>query len=951
MSALPNASGWHKKFSAFVTSEQPNEEGEWRGYCPIHEDPEESKTPSASYQFDEGKFFCFGGCGGMSLTRLWSVVREDAPEPSPAGRRVRPIGDAPSKRAKGSAPLPSDEDIRQWVETLLGSPSALKVMTGKRGLERETLEKFEIGWHGERYTIPVRDYDGVLQNVRRYNATARQPKDKMLNLTGHGEARLFLPHILKDQDEVVITEGEMDAIIGQQHGLPTMSHTAGASVWKTEWSPMFEGKTVFICYDVDDAGYAGARKVATSVSKFAAAVHIIKLPLTAKGSDLTDYLVDNGYSASDFRELMDKARETSTARRKVNKQDIEAKKVTLEASMSAEHGEQPLEIIATVAGKVQPAYLLPKTVNFSCDGEFGPKCGKCPMMTWGLSHTRTFQKDDEVLLEMIDSSKEKVDRTLAKAIGAPPACTRLEYEKTEQWNVEELVVLPSVDNRDEQVQTPITRRVYNVGEYATPVNATSRLVGVNTTDPRNGRGLFQAWECEQTKTNLDRFAMTPELKKELKVFQVKKGQTPLEKMRAIAEDMEANVTRIYGRPEMHMAYDAVWHSVMDFRFKGVALGKGWLELLVMGDTRTGKSEAAMRLCDHYNAGVLKSCEGATFAGLVGGAQQTGNSWMVTWGTIPLNDRRLVVLDEVSGIKDKGIIDQMSAVRSMGKAQIVKIISQETSARTRLIWISNPPDGRPIRTMSKGAIEAVQQLIPNPEDVARFDLAMSAASSDVDSAVINSDNPPQVKHRYTAAKSSALVSWAWSRKVDDIVWEDGVESYVLEVAEDMGHRYITEPPLVQAENVRVKVARVAVAIAARVFSTDDAGEQVVVKREHVAAAIELMDAIYGMKSFGYRLSSTKVLRDMERAEENKKPVRKYLLQHEDALHALLSCIGEDFRVRDFSDFAGMTSDEGQITVRELMKFRMVRRMKKGGIRMDPALVEVLQELEDAEADRQ
>src|SRR3546814_7187092 len=75
---------------------------------------------------------------------------------------------------------------------------------------------------------------------------------------------------------------------------------------------------------------------------------------------------------------------------------------------------------------------------------------------------------------------------------------------------------------------------------------------------------------------------------------------------------------------------------MDFKFKDVVLGKGWLELLVLGDTRTGKCEAALRLSDHYNAGVMKSCEGATFAGLVGGAEQAGSSWMVRWGTITLN---------------------------------------------------------------------------------------------------------------------------------------------------------------------------------------------------------------------------------------------------------------------------------------------------------------------------
>ena len=953
MTAVPKGSKWVARFEKFLVGE-PNDLNEQRGYCPVHEDPELSKTPSASYNWNNETFYCFGGCGGMSLSRLFKVVKEEwpqligeAPDPAPRSARVRSIDDAPSKR-KGAQPLPGDDEIHSWVERLLASPTVMATMIGKRGLTEATIEKYEIGWHQGRYTIPVRDADGVLVNVRRYKADAKQPKDKMTNLQGHGEARLFLPWVLRDEEEVVIAEGEMDAIVAQQHGLPAMTHTAGASVWKNHWSPLFKDKVVFICYDVDNAGFAGSAKVANSLLRYAKSVHIIRLPLTAKGSDITDYLVEQGYTADDFRALMDEARKSPYG--KAHTSDRSAtppKRVTLENSMSAEHGNQTLEIVATVAGKMQPAYVLPKEVSLSCDMSFSAaKCANCPMSAYAGQHVERINKDDTFLLELIDKSTDVMEKSILRRVGAPTTCTIVEQETVEAWNVEELVVLPSVDNRDEQTQTPISRKVYNVGEYATPVNATSRIVGFNTADPKNQRALFQSWQCEPVKTNIDKFEMTEKVRKLLSLFVVPEGKTPLEKMGSIARDLEANVTRIYGRPALHMAYDLVWHSVMDFRFKGVQLGKGWLELLVMGDTRTGKSEAALRLTDHYNAGVLKSCEGATLAGLVGGAQQHGNSWMVTWGTIPLNDRRLVVLDEVSGMSDKSIIDQMSAVRSSGKAQITKIISQETSARTRLIWISNPPDGRAIREMGRGAIEAIQQLIKNPEDIARFDIAMSAASADVNSSVINNPNPPRVRHRYTAEACSALVSWAWSRKVDDIVFEDGVEDYVIERAEKVGHRFIADPPLIQPENFRVKLARVSVAVASRVFSTDEDCEQVIVKREHVDAAEQFVEMLYGMDSFGYMDHSRKVLRDRARAEANTRQARIYLVENEQVLGGLLACLGGDFKVRDFEEFAGMHKDEAQEAVRNLMMLRMLRRMTKGYIRMEPSLINILKELEDA-----
>ena len=939
----------------FLTNEEPNENGEQRGYCPIHEDPELSKTPSASYNWSKGQFMCFGGCGGMSFSRLLNVCREEWPEefrgkkgssPDPASRStVRSIDDAPSKRG-GAQPLPDDEEVRTWVEALQTKmPSMLSVMKDKRGLSPATLEKFEIGWYKDRFTIPVRDTDGVLQNVRRYKHNATKAADKMLNLAGHGEARLFLPWMLAEQ-EIIITEGELDAICGQENGLPTMSHTAGASVWKAQWNPLFQDKVVYICYDVDDAGVNGALKVAAGISRYAKAVYIIRLPLPVKGSDLTNYFVDQGYTTKDFHELMDEARKTPYGRKGAkDKQSIEPTKVTLEASLSSDHKGAPLEITVTVAGKMQPPYLLPQKVRFNCDQSLSQaQCAKCPMSSLGGDMGDRVAKDDPFLLELIDRSVDQTEASLKKRVNIPTRCHVVDISIEKEWNVEELVVLPSVDNRDEQTQTPITRKVYNVGEYATPVNTTSRLIGFNTAEPKNQRAVFQSWECEQTKTNIDTFDLTPELHKALKVFQPAKGQPVLKKMGDIARDLEANVTKIYGRVPLHVAYDVVWHSLMDFKFKDVVLGKGWLELLVLGDTRTGKSEAALRLSDHYNAGVMKSCEGATFAGLVGGAEQAGSSWMVRWGTIPLNDRRLVVLDEVSGIAEKNIMEQMSAVRSSGRAQITKIVSQETSARTRLIWIGNPVDGTTLRHMN-GAIEGIQKLVKNPEDIARFDMAMSVASDEVDSAIINATNPPKVPHIYTSELCSALVSWAWSRKADQVMWNEGTEDYVLRVAEEMGGRYVAEPPLIQIENARVKLARIAVAIAARVFSTDKKGEYVVVGNEHVDAAQQLLDTLYGAERFGYARHSTRMLRDQKRAEDNKRQTRMYLMSNENVLYTLIQSRGDKFRPRDFEESGSMHKDESQEAVRQLGQWKMIRRLSRGYLRMEPVLVDILTELED------
>jgi len=945
-----------ERFSRWIISSE-NKDGECKGYCPVHEDPEISRTPSASFNFSKGTFMCFSRCGGMSLSTLYEAMVEEGelspapPRSKPAERKASPNGRVNGSKNGKVTKLPSNRDVRGWTERLLGLRSALKPLKVQRGLTSRTVEKYELGWDGERYTIPVRDETGEIVNVRRYKMNAS--RDKVLNWPNWGRGgQLYLVDSL-DRDDIVLCEGEMDALIGRQYKLNTLTFTTGANSWRDYWSEKFKDKIVYICFDADDTGRQGAKKAASSISRYAKEVRIISLPLKQKGGDLTNYFVDQGFTSEDFRLLMKEAplfERTSASKQK--RRSSNPVKVGLEGSMNPAHTNRPIETTVTISGKVQPAHSLPRKISLDCEpGAWqATKCNNCPMSVYHGGHfMKEIAPDDALILRMIDRPEDQRRRDVLQSEEIPKTCPRIELNEEEYWSIEELIIVPSVDSYQEHVTSPISRKAYNVGAYKTPINTTVRMVGVNTTDPKGSRSILQAWECEQTQTSLDKFEMSEDLMEKLTRFNPEKGQTPLEKMAEISRDLEANVTHIYGRPELHIAYDLVWHSLMDFTFQNNRIGKGWLELLVVGDTRTGKSEMAGRLCDHYQAGVLRSCEGATLAGLVGGAQQVANTWAITWGTIPIQDRRLVVLDEISGLKDKNVIEQMSSVRSSGRAQVTKIVSQETSARTRLIWIGNPAEGLTLAQHPRGALDAIQQLIKNPEDIARFDLAISAASSDVSSSVINSMDPPKVRHRYTKELCSQLVLWAWSRGPNDVVWGKGSEQLIMERAEGMGARYIPEPPLVQVENIRVKLAKIAVAIAARLFShRGDNAEKILVRKEHVLAAEEFLDRIYGMESFGYLEHSRKEIYRRRKADRSRRECKKYLRSHPDVLHSLVAVINDTaFRVRDLEEFGGLMKDEAQQAIMELLRMNMVSRRNRGYIRMQPELMAIVKSLDEEE----
>lgn len=918
-------------------------DGEARGWCPICEDPGESKSPSASFNFKEGIFTCFSQCGGMTVGALVNMMKQSGDigrEPKVA--KVRNIKDAPSSKAAGK--LPSEERLEEYVDNLLTNRQRLRVIREKRGLTKETIEKYQIGWDGERYTIPVRGRQDELLNVRRYDPLAKQGKDKMKSwAVGTGSRQLYGAEILNTSDSVIITEGEMDTIIGRQHDLPTLSHTAGASAWDERWNESFEGKVVYICYDCDDAGRRGARRVARSLELFAKQIHIIALPLKGNGEDLTNYFVDQGYTTADFYNLMHEAGENANRTSHLSGlRNQEAREVSLEDSMDAGLTDTAISFNATIAGKVQPAYIGPKRVEFNCNEGGGTRCARCPIS--GRNHLEIdIPEHDPVVLEALNKNSQMRQKVLLRHVKIPTSCPDVEIEEPETCSVEEMILIPPTDETYGGV-TNLSRRIFNVGKFRTQTNIKARFTGMNTMDTENGRAILQAWESEESSSNIDKFDVTKEVLDQLTAFRPGDDQDCLQKMREISKDLEANVTKIYHRAALHMAYDLVWHSALNFRFKGQDVGKGWLELLVIGDTRTGKSEAAKRLCHHYRAGVLTTCEGATFAGLVGGVQQMSGNWIISWGTVPLNDRRLVVLDEIGGIADKGVLEQMSSVRSSGVAQVNKIVSSETFARTRLIWIGNPVEGVTIGSYTNGAMDAIKGFAKNPEDVARFDFALAVASEDVSADEINARRPPRVKHVFTAKLCSQLINWVWSRTLDQILWEPGVENYVLERAQVLGKRYVPDPPLVQAENVRIKLARLAVAVAGRLFSADETGDLLVVDFEHVDAAERLLNGFYGMASFGYLEHSATVIHERTMAERNAKAVRQYLAANEDVLETLKQCISGPFKMRDFQEFGGMSQLEAQDVVRQLQGWRVIRRLAKGYIRAEPTLTEVVKKLD-------
>jgi hypothetical protein len=887
--------------------------------CPLHEDT----NRSASVNTLTGEWFCHAGCGGGRITDLIAQKSSWVPP----GRAV--LNGSP-RRGEANEVI-TEGKIKGWNAALLDDETVSDYLN-ERGIHTKTIIDYELGWDRGRgvYTIPVRGPDYEIWNVRRYN---RNPDahTKIRSVTGMRVTELY-PIRQLEAERLIICEGEWDALVTIQNGYPAITRTSGAKTWHHRWNPLFKDKLVFICQDCDQEGQSGARKIARALSRIAD-VRIVQLPyevVPKHGKDLSDFWQE--FDAVEFERLLAEAQTLQ------KQPEGEPTIITVLDSFDAHRVGDPVKLQVTIKGKKEPGYSIPWKVKLNCTQDAGAKCQVCPMNTVEGKGDLVILPTSPRILDMIDSSDLQIREMLRLEYGAQK-CNKLEIEVEDHQAVEQLFARPSIDHADgTKARDYTTIKITSVGRHDTLANSTVVVTGALYPSPRDQRNEFLGWDVQQQTTSVDWFDLTAEAIKLMKRFQPHHRQSPLKKLGEIERVLASHVTKIIGRPEMHAVMDLTFHSPLSFNFGGQLVHRGWLESLIVGDTRTGKSEAAERLVRHYGAGEVVGGEAATIAGLVGGLQQIGGrDWAVTWGVIPLNDRRIVIIDELSGLHPEEI-SKMSDVRSSGMARLTKIQQEVTFARTRLLWLGNPRHGG--MDQYTYGVDAIRPLIGNPEDIARFDLAMALSKSDVDPEEYNK-RIDVGDLKYTSEACHTLLMWVWTRQPEQIIWEQGAENTVYDEANAMGDKYVEDPPLIQAANARIKIARLAVSIAARTFSTDQNFENIVVQKEHVQDAVRFIDILYEMPTLGYAARSRERLLDVEEAIEHRDEVRRFLLERRGLAKLLRST--SRFRRQDLEEVMNVTREEANSIINKLYGARMLRKEGGGDNIVEPTLHELLREV--------
>ena len=933
---------------------------EVKAECPFKElhESQTDANPSLTVNLSKGVYYC-NTCHSKGnihtmYKQLYGLSNEEAWFQLGDGLQIpRPDSTKPAR------PDINVGLVAQYHQALMKLTGPIRdMLRERRGLTDETIREFQLGWDGDRITIPIYDEYNTLVNFRRYKWNSTNDQWKVLNYVDeydntYGEVRIFGIDRVVDStlDYVVWSEGELDRICNEQHGFPTACATSGAGTFKPAWTKYFRNKKrVYIAQDNDEAGRIATQKLCEKLYRVVD-VYVIQWPdaFPIKG-DITDFYTKCGLTTEDFQNLLDNAVQyidPSMAEQRVA-DESEATEVHLSDSSAADLKGKRLRIPVMVSGKDGTPYVCPKTIRAYCgdaaDGE-NKKCKNCDLALHAGEMTRTLSSSDKDILKLIKCTDKQQIATIQEMLGINARCGDCRIEIQENMNIEELRLIPKAEANFgfSKEHEYVVRTGYSIGNNMR-TNRRYTMAGYMFPDPQTQYATYIFDKAYPEKDLISDFEMNEETLEHLKAFQCKPGQTIKEKFEEIHKDLERNVTYIWERRNVAYAVDLIYHTVLNFYFQEQYVKRGWGELLIIGDSGQAKTTIVERMMRHYRLGELHSGESSRRTGLVYNMQQNNKRWFLVWGAFPLNDGGLLTIDELSGLSEEDLA-VMSDVRSSGIAKATGVITAETTSRTRAIYISNPRNGRQLNSETYG-VNAVLKLMGKAEDVRRLDIAMSVASGDVNPELVNRSlkDIPEVPHVYTSDLCNTRVLWAWSRKPEDVKFTDEATERILEKATEMGAKYSSKVPIVEAADQRIKIARMSVAAACCVFSTET-GEDVIVKKEHVDFVVDFMDELYCAKSFGYDKLSEQDRLVSDTSDDNISKLRAQFLTL--PIMDMNEMAGILYQLPYFSrvtleDYTGLSKDDLKMLLKFMTNNHLVDKVK-GDYRRLPLGTELLENL--------
>lgn len=871
--------------------------------CPFHKE----KTPSFTVNEETGEWYCHAGCGGGAekefIAKYYDVSNEVAKY-------------ALSYYSQhGSMPFPTEEQIESWHKNLCNMPREIEAMS-EYGWTKQIVDDLHIGFYDDRIIIPIKSRTGYWVNARRYLPVHRRNSDshnaKCLNIRKLGQKRYY-PYEAFDEDKIYVVEGEKDCIAARAQGFNAVTSTGGSAI-PSEEIYLFKNKDVVLMLDTDSVGKRNVKNYVTLLKGVARSIQIVDLPV----KDFADYYHE--YKNVDIEQYTRDYAEVQQA-----EESVEATDITLVRSEFTENLNTWVKLNKMSVSGVEPKiYTVPTKLKVVCKNA---ACSKpCPLAFSNSSDAAQYvDVDPRQMLQFIDSADSAQDTFLRKLYG----CRSITAEPVDYINCQKVIFQESASFIDGLEESSFESRygIYMYTDFRLNATLKYNFEACRVTDPRTQKNYYMIRSAEnlgmlRPVVNEDNFEKFRKVARESSNFQELISTYYNEWMPALA---------IEGRPDLFGALILTYCSVTEIPWQAGII-KGWLDTMVIGDTRTGKSQMAQRLVKTLGMGGYINGENARRTGVIGGVQRFGDSWVITWGAIPMNDRGLLIIDEASGLEVDDIKD-LSSTRSSGAVTLNKIVKGEARARTRLIWLSNPRSGRNLADFYWKGYGAFQEFIPVAEDQARYDLVLTAAREDIDVLDgIDSEVQPKVEPWID------LFNAAWGLPAEDIIFPQGFKAKVREVSHRINDEY-GGGPLIVGVAVHEKLLRICCAVA--VLCGEIHEGKLYVSEKHLEWAYEFLKMTLEKKSFAYADYIREFKRAQSKKAENISFIRGLLSVHP-ALRILLS--SSSFKGFQFQEILGIDRTDSAKIMSDLITRGLLRPISNATYVPDKLLMEIAKQME-------
>lgn len=729
------------------------------------------------------------------------------------------------------------------------------------GFSPQVLKQCRVGLvkGNETFAIPVFVYDAYY-GAKFYLKNPIQGQLKSWSTKGlrNGLIIPFNLFAVNNIQPVLLCAGEKDMLIARTFGFNAITLTGGEQASLKEWVHWFKDKETYVVYDNDETGIKGGRKIATEL--FKAGCRVKNIISFHQGmldkEDIYDYFIKYKHTAND---LVNCINQTNY----VTYEDILEWEKEKYSYVGFSQISSPWNVQKECLSSVQiraiftEKYTVPSKVNViklhDVENIVGVPLDEMNKDTnyWNGLFKETIEHEFDLLHStdmfylMQDTDKRdkwihtKVHNKIVNMKKAKNGWIEILETKTiYKYLVGEYTGQQS--NVETQIDDMVEFELYSFENFK-PSSAYQMVVKPIGHPLDNNKIVLVMIDNFSKKDSIENYQLTTD------------GLILLHNFKLNGLDIQSKLDELHKRAKSfispHTNFDLwftqelVFHSPLFINWNNKRI-RGVLHTLIIGDTRTGKSECATAMINCYQQGKIVTAKQATTRALIGGTDGTGNKQFTKAGVIPRNNKGLVVLEEIHGLPD--YFGFITDVKSSGIARINRVAGELVlEANVRLLEIANPIGKNNmienVGTSANGFF-LIKNLIKKPEDIARNDLYLVLKQVDRFTFTYDINS---VYQAFSKEIYQERIRWAWKLNENDIIFED--PNYIIQSADYLNAWFYTPGVDIFGPETPQKLARLCASLAI-ILCNMNQDNKVIVTSEIVYFMTQWLHKIYSSSFF-------------------------------------------------------------------------------------------------------